>query len=49
MHIVICLYGAIVGVLIFLQEVKTRNEKGAVFFDRKTGKYYAPTMLAHFK
>jgi len=48
-HIIICLYGATVGVLIFLAEVKTRNEKGAIFVDKKTGKSHAPTLMSHFK
>lgn len=48
-HIIICLYGATAGILIFLAEVKIRNEKGAVFVDKKTGKSHAPTLMSHFK
>ena len=48
-HIIICLYGATVGVLIFLAEVKKRNEKGAIFVDKKTGKHHAPTIYYHFR
>ena len=32
-----------------MAEVKIRNEKGAIFVDKKTGKSHAPTLMSHFK
>lgn len=49
LHVFICLYGAVAGVLIFLGEKKKLDDMGVVFENRKTGERVRPTAWLHFK
>ena len=44
LHVIICLYGAIVGILVFLGDMKQKNEKGLMFYNKETGEHFQPTV-----
>ena len=49
LHCIICLYGAVVGLLIFLGEKDRKDAAGLVFVNTVTGERAAPTLWTHVK
>ena len=49
LHCIICLYGAVVGLLIFLGEKERKDAAGLVFVNTVTGERAAPTLWTHVK
>lgn len=49
LHILICLYGGVAGILVFLGEKKKIDESGVQFQNLKTGEKFAPTLMINLK
>lgn len=49
LHVFICLYGSVAGVLIFLGEKQKLDDMGVIFENKKTGERVIPTTWLHFK
>lgn len=43
LHILICIYGSIAGVLVFYGEMEKRNKEGVMFYNKITGERFKPT------
>ena len=49
MHVIICLYGAVAGWLVFYQQMEAKNNQGLMFYNKETGEQFKPTMWLHFR
>jgi len=49
LHIGICLYGSIAGILVFLGEKEKIDRQGVMFKNMKTGETVKPSLVVHLK
>lgn len=49
MHIIICLYGGLAGIAIFVGQMHQKDKSGARFYNKATGEYVSSTLIMHFK